>query len=277
MTKGKSRRGIILSLAVVLMFTLLIKYATDVQNAKISVNSAVSRLFAAEKLGYYLDDIGTDMRTIVSASIPANSTTMVFAENMTINKSSFFSNYSRFISNYSNNTNANIFFNTTNPFQVILSDGLVYQTNYTNRQIKVFNSTGSTASVTGYRIDVVSNTTRQFGGVSYPTYIGSGTRMVVNYTDPVSSRSFFTQGYVNPAAGNVLSISYSGGRDVYVVVGLIDGRDNSFMLNQSGIDAFPYVTITVNRSTKDTVSAFYNASLNVSMPGTNFSGMPPAN
>jgi len=276
MTNEKSRRGIILSLVVVLMFTLLIKYATDVQAAKISTNSAVSRLFAAEKLGYYLDDIGTDMRTVVSVNIPANSTTMVFVENLTINKSSFFSNYSRFISNYSNNTNANISFNTTNPFQLVMSNGIVYQTNYSNRQIKIFNSTGgSNTSVTEYRVDIRSNTTRVF--VFYPTFVASGTRMVVNYTDPFPFRSFVASGYVNPAVGNVLDIGYTGGRDVYVVVGLIDGKNNSFMLNQSGIDAFPYVTITVNRSSKDTVSAFYNASLNISMPGTNFSGMPPAN
>jgi len=121
----------------------------------------------------------------------------------------------------------------------------------------------------------VTNTTR--GPVFNPTFVANGTRLVVNYTDPVFFRSFVTEGYVNPAIGNVMDITYTGGRDIFIVVGLVDGKDNSFMINQSGLDAFPYVTITVNRSTKGTVSAFYNASLNVSMPGTNFSGMPPAN
>ncbi len=270
-------KGLFLSVLTILIFTLLIQFAINIQNAKLSMNSALNKIFFAEKLGYYLDDISVDLRTIVFVDIPANSTRMTFIENLTINKSVFFSNYTQFLTNYSNLTNTNVSFSATDPFQIIFSNGLAYQTDYSNRLIKLFNSTDSSnASITEYRIDITSTVTR--GAVFNPTFVASGTFMVVNYTDPIPGKSFFTSGFVDPTVGNVMEIRLpSPASNAKVTVGLIDGRNNSFMFNQTGVDAFQFVTISLNRTTANTVSAFYNSSLNISLPNANFSGIVPAN
>jgi len=269
------KKGIVLSLVTVLLFTLLVQYATNIQVAKSNIVSAMSRLFLAEKIGYYVDDVASDLRNIVAVDTPANSTTIIFVENMTINKTAFFSTYPSFVANYSTRTNTNFSFNMPAPFEIIFSNGLAYQSDYSNRLIKIFNSTGANALVTMYKIDVRSTTTR--GAVTNPTFVASGTYMVVNYTDPVPAKSFYTAGYVDPSVTNTMTIRLpSALMKTQITAGLIDGKNNSFMFNQSD-DSFPSVTISVNRTTKDSVSAVYNASLNITTTIGNFSGLVPAN
>ena len=269
------RRGYILTLVVIVILSLLIIYATDAVSRKQYDRAVVQGQFYTEKAMFVVDDISQDMRGILKLDMYANSTQLIFVENMSTNKTSFFSGYSTFLQNFSQLVNANVSFGYSDPLEISLSDGLAYRTNFTNQRIDFFNSSGGTAAVTAYYVTIISSQER--GALTPISFAPNGTYIWINYTDLAnSSKSFVDSGFVDPAVLNTYEIEYGGG-NVFLRFGLINGVQNSYEMEQPSILVLTSHALTVNRTAKDALYAIYNLPLNITMPNTNFTGDLPAN
>jgi len=265
----KGKRGYILSLVVIMLLSVLALYANDAATQKQRAHTFLQKQFYTEKTVFIIDDMAQDVRSVLSLDYPADSTQLIFNENLVVNKSQFLANYSDFISNFSQLENANVSFAYSDPLGILLSNGLVYTSNFTNQQIDLYNSIGGAAAITAYYMSI--NSSQASSAYSLPTFMANGTLVFLNFTDLAKpSKSFTASGFVDPAVPNQFDIKYSGNNHVYVNIGLVDGRQNSYQMQQVGVTALAGHSLIANLTTRDGLYAAYNLPLNITMPGVNF-------
>jgi len=273
--RGSGKRGYVLTLVVIMLFSVLALYATNTVNNRQQQRAILQNQFYAEKASYVLDDVAQDVRNVLRTDMSGNSIQIFISENLTYNKTSFLSSYALFLGNFSPITNANISLNYSDPLSISFSDGLTYQSNFTASQIDFYNSSGPSAYVTAYYVTITSNQTR--GTVSGPAFVGSGVFVSVNYTDPAPSNSFVTTGYVNGSAGNVMTIEFpTASNYTNLSFGLVGGRQNAFSLQEVNVNAVTSLDLVVNRTSNGALRALYNLPFNMSLPYSNFTGYVPA-
>jgi hypothetical protein len=268
------RRGYILSLVVIMLLSVLALYATDAATQKQQAHALLQKQFYTEKAVFVIDDMSQDIRSVLSLDYPVNSTQVAFGENLVVNKSSFLANYSDFISNFSQLENANVSFTYSDPLGMSLSNGLVYTSNFTNRQIDFYNSSDGPAAVTAYYISINSSqasSTYSLPTSFSPTFIANWTFVFFNFTDlSKPSKSFTASGFVDPAALNQFDVKYPGNNHVYVNVGLVDGRQNAYQMQQVGVTALAGHSLIMNLTIRDGLYSAYDLPLNITMPGVDF-------
>lgn len=269
-------RGYVLSLLVVFLFYALLMFTYNVVAIKHVYVGAISNVFFAEKAAYLVDDVSADIRPVLGLDTPANSTLLIFAENFTIVRSTFFSNYVQFLANYSAVANANMSASYSDPLNITFSNGFVYRTNFATNRTDFFNASGGAAAVAAYEANITTNETRS--GLSLPAWTANGTFVRVNYIDSTNpNKNFVESGFVNPNILNTMDIKFGAGQSVLLRFGLIEGRPNSYRMEQVAIFTATSHALTVNRTTKDAIYAYYNVPLNVTIAGARFDGSVPAN
>lgn len=269
-------RGYVLSLLVVFLFYALLMFAYNTAATKHAEMGAVYSVFFAEKVAYLVNDVSDDIRPVLRLDTPANSTLLMFAENLTIRRGAFFGNYTLFLTNYSSVANANMSAGYSDPLNITFSNGFVYRTNFAGNRTDFFNASGGAAAVAGYEVNITTNETRS--ALLTPSWTANGTFIRVNYIDATNpKKNFVESGFVNPNILNTMDIKFGAGQSVLLRFGLIDGRPNSYRMEQVAIFTLTSHALTVNRTAKDAVYAYYNIPLNVTIASTCFSGNVPAN
>jgi len=274
--KGPGKRGYILTLVVIMLFSVLALYATNSVSNRQQQRAVLQNQFYAEKASYVLEDVAQDIRyNVLKLDMPANSTQLFLFENLSLNKTTFLPSYASFLQNYSPNMNTNISLGYSDPIGIVFSNGFRYQSNFSNRQIDFYNLSGGPAAVAGYYVSI--NSSQASSTYSLPSFMANGTFVFVNFTDLAKpSKSFTASGYVDPTVLNQFDIKYSGNNHVYVNIGLIDGRQNSYQMQQVGITALTIHSLAVNRTVKDGLYAAYMLPVNITFPNMNFTGNLPA-
>ncbi|VVB73726.1 Uncharacterised protein [uncultured archaeon] len=277
---GKGRtdgrmKGYILSLMMLMLMSVISIYAADAVAQKQQAHSLLQKQFYTEKTAYFLDDMAQDVRYVLRLDYPSNSAQLVFRENLAVNKSQFLANYSSFLGNFSQTTNTNVSFAYSDPLGIEVSNGLTYLSNFTNQRVDLYNMTGGPAAVAAYYISI--NSSQERSAVLPISFVGSGTYVWINYTDLAKpAKSFVDSGFVDPTALSTYEIKYGAGRSVFLSLGLVDGRQNAYRLEQSGILAVAGHSLEVNCTAPGSLYAFYTLPLNITLPGSGFTGRLPA-
>lgn len=270
----EGKNGYILSLVVLVLMSVLAIFANDTTVQKQQAYTLLQKQFYTEKTVFIIDDMAQDMRSILSLDTPSNSTQLVFYENLApaVNKSQFLANYSDFISNFSQFENANVSFAYSDPLSILLSNGLTYTSNFTNQQVDLYNATDGAAAVTAYYISI--NSSQASNNCVCPDMSDNSTLnwtfVYFNFTDLAKpQKSCNSSGYVNPNALTQFDIKYSSGH-VYVNIGNISGRPNSYQAQQIGVTALSGHSLTVNLTSRSGLYAVYNLPLNITLPSVTF-------
>jgi len=267
-------KGYILSISVLLLFSIVIGLARSAESMKQEMKSSYQNSVQVSKLGYFIDDISGDIQNLVSVNYKMNNASsdtynVSISDNITINKMAFLANYSSFLQGYGNVTGANISFSYSDPLTINFSNGMRYISPF-NRYYVLFRNSSNSSQASRYDIAVYSN--RSYSNYNEWGWAPSGTFVSVYYSDP--TRSFTTSGYINPAFLNTFIIRYSGGQEVRIYAGTIDGIRNSIEVNQTSLVYLTFVSI--NATMPSALPASYNMGLNISYLNTNYSASVPA-
>ncbi|MEM3408420.1 MAG: hypothetical protein QXW80_03600 [Candidatus Micrarchaeia archaeon] len=267
-SKKKYKRGYIISLAVVTILLILSILAIQILNYRYSQYSILRNQIFLDKTGFIVNDILMDVKKILSVNQASNSSIVTIFENYSYVKSSFLSNEQARLNEFSNITGMNISFIPPSPSSVLnisFDNGMIYITNETdanNKEIKIYNLSGTNLIVSSYKINIVSNITR--GAYTEPTNAASGISVTINYTDPISAKSFISTRILDPYVLNTWRINLpTPSQNITVSFGLIDGKTNSLSVRQYNVNAITSIKSEVN-ITKQDVDGHYNIFLNVS-------------
>lgn len=279
MTTGRnSKKGVMLSLVVVLLLTLVVLFATDIVSTKNQFQSYERRAFESEKIGYYLDDVVEDIRTVTRIETPANSTNITIVDTLSINKTIFFSDYDSFLSNYSNTTGADFSINFSDPLTIIFDNDFVYQSAFSANGMFFYNASGP-ATVSEYRIKIISNTSATDSSFNFnkTPKAPPATFVELIYIDPDVRKTNIQSGFIDPTKETTAIIKFGASKRITVTFGLAESRINAVLINQTDVLAISELTINVNRTTKPALVATYNLPMNIILPTSNFTGNLPAN
>lgn len=262
---GESMRGFVLSLISLLLFYTVLLYAIGVVGVIEQSRVAETSVFAAERMGYLVDDLSSDISNLVMVQQVQNIT---ISDNFAINKSQFFAQYLPLIANYSNISGANMSISYSDPLAVNFLNSIQYSTKSDGTYWLLKNQSGPVATQY-YHITIIANE-------KYSTYfdwswVTNGTYVNISYSDPV--RTFSESGYINASVLNTFEIRYGANWKILIYAGLIEGNTNAFAVNQtvSGLLSRTNLTISVAPS-----SATYNIQANIILPTANFSSSLPA-
>lgn len=266
-SKKKYKRGYVISLAVVTILLILSILAIQILNYRYSQYSILRNQIFLDKIGFIVDDVLMDVKKILSVNQASNSSIVTIFENYSYVKSSFLSNEQSRLNEFSNLTGMNISFIPPSPSSVLnisFDNGMVYITNETdanNKEIKIYNFSGTNLAISSYKINIVSNITR--GAYTEPTNAPSGISVTINYTDPISTKSFTSSRVLDPSNLNTWRINLpTPSQNITISFGLIDGKANSLSVRQYNVDAISSIKTEVN-ITKQDVGGHYNIFLNV--------------
>ncbi|MEM4133762.1 MAG: hypothetical protein QXO35_03540 [Candidatus Micrarchaeia archaeon] len=266
-SKKKYKRGYVISLAVVTILLILSILAIQILNYRYSQYSILRNQIFLDKTGFVVDDVLMDVKKILSVNQASNSSIVTIFENYSYVKSSFLSNEQSRLNEFSNLTGMNISFIPPSPSSVLnisFDNGMVYITNETdanNKEIKIYNFSGTNLNVSSYKINIISNTTR--GSYTEPTNAPSGISITINYTDPISAKSFTSTRILDPSTLNTWRINMpTPSQNITISFGLIDGKANSLSVRQYSVNAISSIKTEVN-ITKQDVGGNYNIFLNV--------------
>lgn len=267
------KKGYILTLSTVTLFAIVVYFVLESNALSSKHNSFVIGSLGTSRVSYFVDDVTDDLRPMLSYD--RNRTWLTFSENLTYNKTVFFSGYAAFLSNnYASISGMNTTIGYGDSLEIRFTDGLVYSSNFSNQRIDFFNASGNTTGINRYEFYIVSR--NHTDGYVDPVWTAGGVYLYVNYTDPDPSASFVREGYVDPAVQNTLKIDFGSGQIVYISVGAIDGRQNVVSLNQTNIYVLTSVALSANRTSDYPIAAAYNTPLNVTFQNSNFSAGVPA-
>lgn len=266
-------KGYILSISALLLFSVIIGFARETESMKQQMKSSYHNAVQVSKLNYFINDISTDMQNLVFADYTMQNYSddtylLSITDSMSINKTSFLSNYISFLQGYSNVTGANISFSYSDPLVVNFNNSMAYSSKLDGTSVIFKNSTG-TSTATAYNISISANAA--YAGYAAWSWTASGTYINVFYTDP--SNSFNSSGYINSSVLNQFVISYSSG-NVTIRVGLVDGAGNSIGVNQTLPSHLTFVRM--NSTMQGALPMSYNTGLNISYLNANYSSNLPA-
>ena len=266
-------KGYILSVSALLLFTVIIGFARETESMKQQMKSSYHNAVQVSKLNYFVNDISSDMQNLVFAdyimqNYSSDTYLVSITDSMSINKTSFLSNYASFLQGYGNVTGANISFSYLDPLIVNFNNGMQYSSKLDGTSIQFKNSTGPSPAV-AYNISISTN--EAYTGYTAWNFVASGTYINLYYTGP--SQSFASSGYINSSLLNQFVINYSSG-NVKILAGLIDGAGNSIGVNQTIPSHLTYVRI--NSTMQGALPISYNTPLVISYLNANYSSNLPA-
>lgn len=265
-------KGYFIALVTLLLFTILLRSAGEAAVAREQFRAITLSAFPMEKIGYIAEDISRDLQRLTAISFNASntSTRITVIENLSINKSIFFQSYTAFLTNYSNATATNISFSYGDPLTAFIPGNLQYSSNFNNRSFFFRNTTGA-SGVSEYRITLISST--NYTNITEPSWMVSGTYLVINYTDPV--KTYNQAGYVNGSVLNTLDIQYPGGEHVYVYVGPVAGQANALQINQSTLSPLASINMTAVFPYSLALKGTWSCGLNITLPTANYTASVP--
>jgi hypothetical protein len=266
-------KGYILSVSALLLFSVVIMFARDVEFVKQEMKDSYHNAVQISKLNYFINDISSDLQNLVFVdyvmnNVSADMYNITIIDNMSINKTSFFSNYIQFLQGYANITGANISFSYYDPLIVNFNNRMQYSSKLDGTSI-IFKNSSGTSSAAGYNISITAN-------VAYVNYTewswaANGTYINIYYSGP--SQSFTKSGYINASVLNQFVINYSSG-NVKILAGLVDGAGNAIEVNQTLPNHLS--SVRINSTLPSVLPIYYNTGLNISYLNTNYAANVPA-
>lgn len=275
--ENKNKKGYFLSISIVTALLILSIFVIQIVSSRYAEFSQLRNQVFAEKVSFTLDDIRMDLKKVLSFYQGGNSSQVVFIENYSYNKSSFLSQEQTYLNYFANVTALNITFSYSLPLSMNFTNGMHYVTNESNplnKEIRIYNSTGTNLTANLYNITIRSNQTMK--NYSYPTFIGSGTYVILNYIDPVPAKSFTSEGYLDFSSLNSWVINFSNPtQTINVSFGLIDGKTNAVSIKQNSINCITNVKIIINMTDKRDLEGKYNTFVNMTSPTSSYVGYVP--
>ncbi len=269
---GGCKKGYFLSLIVISILMVLSAFTLEIVSQRYDEYSILKEQVFSDKLAFTVNDVLMDIRPMLSFVQLSNSSHSVFEENYTYVKSVYLSDEQSNLESFSNLSGTAIGFSYSFPLQINLSNGLTYvsdESDLLQRNIAIYNRTGANLELNSYYIDIVSNQSR--GAYIEPTFGASGTYVRINYTDPVPSLSFVSEGYLNGNNLNIWRINLPLiDKNATIKFGLIDGKTNAFSLHQYDINYIDFVRVDINFTDKTDLYGNYSIFLNMSFPNANF-------
>ena len=266
-TRREYRKGYLMTAMVILILLMLYHYYTEANKIKLNIRSRNLNLISIEKIGYYVDDVVDDIRNVLSVD---NKENLTVVENLYINKSRFFSEYSTFISEYFDNIGINLTLSYLDPIKISYFGANYYS--FFNGTIIFVNDSRSGAELPFdvYYIEIKSNET--YSDYTEWDWRPTGTYVIINYSDPDPAQSFVREGYVNPALENEFVIYYSSG-NVVIKVGRIGTYKNSFALHQNG--QIKYMKLIAHPSVNPQSDLYFNIKAEFNILNANYSSFIP--
>ncbi len=272
----KNKRGYILSLAVVTILLIFSILAIQIISYRYSENLTLRDQIFSDKVGFIVDDVLMDIKKVLSVSQAGNSSIVSIFENYSYSKSSFLSNEQARLSEFGNLTGVNISFILPSPSSVMnisFSNGMVYITNETdanNKEIKIYNLTGSALYINEYEIRIVGTQNKNI----LPVSVSSGTLHVkIISTNTQTGQTGIDDRYVDGNSLNVWRINApSAGQNITILVGNIAGKSNSFNLRQYSTNSISYLQLNISNDNQNDIEGHYNIFLNVSTMNSFYSG-----
>jgi hypothetical protein len=259
----RNRKGYLMAVLAIFVIIMLYYYYSEINKIKLDINSRNLKLISIEKLGYYVDDIIDDIRNVIAVDNQGN---LTIVENLSINKSKFFSDYTNFVPNYFNSTGVIFAFNYSDPITVNYFDANYYS--YFNGSILFVNDSQAESRLPFSFYEIIVRANESYTGYDEWNWQTTGTYVRINYSD--KSNSFIKEGYINPAVANAFKIYYPSGT-VAINTGMIGTYGNSFALYQNGqITYFKLMAYPSSQS-----DLYFNIKVNMSILGTNYSSSIP--
>jgi len=266
-------KGYILSVSALLLFSVIIGFARETESMKQQMKSSYHNAVQVSKLNYIVNDISADMQSLVFAdyvmqNYSSDAYLVSITDSMSVNKTSFMSNYASFLQGYGNVTGANISFSYSDPLVVNFNNGMMYSSKLDGTSVIFKNSTGASTAAT-YNISISANAA--YTGYTAWSWVASGTYINVFYNDP--SNTFNSSGYINSSVLNQFVINYSSG-NVNILAGIVDGAGNSIGVNQTLPSHL--TSVRINSTQQGALPISYNTGLNISYLNANYSSNLPA-
>lgn len=271
----RHKKGYVLSLAVVTILLVLSILAVQIITYKYSEHSTLREHVFADKVGFIIDDVLMDVKKVLSFSQPANSSIITIFENYSYSKSSFLSNEQARLNEFANLTGVNISFIPPSPSSIMnisFTNGMVYVTNETdanNKEIRIYNSTGSILHIDGYEIRIIGTQNKNI----LPVSVSSGSLHVRILSFNIQSgQTGIEDRYVDGNELNIWRINApSAGQNVTILIGNISGKSNSLNIRQYSTNSISYVQLNISKNNKDDEEGYYNIFLNVSTSNSFYS------
>lgn len=261
-------KGYVLSLVTILLFAILINFVREEVLIKKQLYGSFFETLPTEKISYIIDDVFLDLKGRELVVVNYSNTSV--KDNLSISKSQFFSNYSSFLSDYSNKTNANVSLIYLDPFEIRFSNGLVYSSSLDNRIISLLNKSDTYSYISRYVVEMVA--AENYTAYSEKTgfWAASGTYLEFRYKD--LGHNFTKTGYFTPTKSNEIYIDYPTGR-LTLTMGSYSTYRNALYMKQENSNKLSLLNVSTDISSEN---ATWNTNLIISITNANHSSFPPA-
>lgn len=276
------KKGFVFSVSLILLLTIILTGIYNYSDFRNKDDLIMLDDFAANKLSYVLDDLATDVLTVLNQMISINRdenyTTIIISDKMNSdqNRSMLSSLKTFYDATYSQKTNVKFDLNFANLLdgktELLFSNNFEYDFDYSNANVKFFKTD---ANVSYYKIDVYVNATSTSRNTLSSSL--SGVYLIVNFHDLNASNNYTYSGYVDGTSAcgtNWLQINY--GSEYFRLELCNDGtRNNTLQMSETLSNTSQYIDYNGEARmpySATIVSAGYNAISNISQNNVSYTG-----
>lgn len=269
--KGKwlSKRGFLFTISTIIFASTLLIYAQAYLNHSTAVEKYVSDYSNRSAQPFLNDDVAFDLSRILDFSVSVDySNEMSFLFSDVVPKrfdlNSKLQDYKSFLeqnffSHMPGSNSLDLSGINDGSVEIFFGDSFQYTYNYDTNSVAFNPLTGSTLN----RIDLnlTVNNVGASAALDSNSFSSSGSiPITINYKDDYNSLAI--SGTINPAIANNLLLNYKDGSRIEVVLGLVDGISDSFLVDSGTHNILSYtMRVSYNVTDINAMPIEFNASL----------------
>jgi len=259
------KKGFVISISALLLLMVIVLFSQGNKKRTMEDEKAIIDSDSIDSAAYFFDDVADDLAYILGPGVEisrnSSESSITFREQLprSADEGSLLSNYSRFLADYSERMNAEVYLNLSgisNGTLLIFSNDLRYDRNSTSA--KFYSSSGST-NASAYEISIYSGSYRISEDIS--NLSGSGTmKLIIHYSD--LNGSIDVSGAFDPNSQAIYSATYGGDSpgSLLIRLGNLSGKTGSMGVEQAGSVGI-WLNLTARGGWNRSLDYAYNANM----------------